>query len=84
MSTTKEELKSWFEAGTKQGATHMLVCWDSFDRDGGDYPVYITKDQNVRQEVIRRQKEHGERIIEVYSYKKTWDEQSDRLVWNYD
>jgi len=44
--TTKQEISSWFDAGVKRGARHMLVICDSFDHE--DYPAYTDTDADCR------------------------------------
>jgi len=81
--TTVDDLREWFERGKKERATHMIVVCDTFDHE--DYPVYVKKTEDVR-EVTKKYAlgENMQRIMEVYSYKKTFEEQSGRRVFNYD
>ena len=62
MTTTKQELSDWFDAGVKQGAMHMLVICDCFDHE--DYPVYTKTADGCR----AKYKNPGEmqRVMEVY------------------
>jgi hypothetical protein len=80
--TTAEDISRWLKRGKEKGATHMIVVCDTFDH--GDYPVYISPDENVRE---IEQKYHGnmQRVMEVYSINKPWAEQIDQpRAFNYD
>jgi hypothetical protein len=82
MAATAEDIKRWFNDGKKQGATHMIVVCDTFDWD--DYPVYVMPGKDVREEEKRF---HGnmQQVMEVYSFKRSWKEQSNGgRVFNYD
>lgn len=56
MSTTLEDLHRWFREGVRQKATHMIVACDTFDYE--DYPIYVSKEQDVREE-LRKVREKG-------------------------
>lgn len=59
MSTTRSMLREWFLEGVRQGATHMIVRYDSFD--GEDYPEYVKGGD------VRKRASKGERVMEVYA-----------------
>lgn len=44
MSTTVEDLKTWYDHGVKAKATHMIIVCDTFDWE--DFPVYIEPNEN--------------------------------------
>jgi hypothetical protein len=73
MSTTKTELKQWFQRGLQQGATHMIVVCDTYDWE--DYPVYIEPHQNCREEAKQYDGANMQKIMEVYSMKLPMDQQ---------
>lgn len=64
MSTTKQQLTAWFNAGVSHEATHMIVVCDTFDHS--DYPVYVTADQNPRVEAAKRDGRNMQQVMEVY------------------
>jgi hypothetical protein len=82
MGTTKEDLKRWFDAGKKEDATHLIVVCDTFDHE--DYPVHVKKGEDVNERVSHYNGPNMQKVMEVYSYKKTWEEQSSGRVWNLD
>lgn len=62
--TTRSQIAGWFDRGVAQGATHMIVKWDSFEGPfDADYPVYVMPGQDPR--VIDR--ENGDRTVECYN-----------------
>ncbi|MDP2934656.1 MAG: hypothetical protein Q8N59_02755 [bacterium] len=65
MAATWEDIKKWFEAGVKEGATHMIVVCDTFDYD--DYPVYVSKDEDVQGEYNKYHGKNMQQVMEVYS-----------------
>lgn len=82
MATSSEDLERWFKAGEKERATHLIVVCDTFDHE--DYPVYVKKGEDVRERVSHYDGPNMQKVMEVYSYKKTWAEQSSGRVWNLD
>ena len=82
MATTIEDLKKWFEEGKEKGATHMIVVCDTFD--WSDYPVYVMPGEDVGVELTKRNGENMAKVMEVYSFKKTFDGQhiNGRLCWD--
>lgn len=74
MPTTLSDLKRWFKAGKLLDATHMLVVCDGFDNE--DYPVYVKPGENVRERIASFKVENMQRVLEVYSYGKSWEAQS--------
>jgi hypothetical protein len=73
-----------FEEGKKEGATHMIVVCDTFDYE--DFPVYVKKGEDVR-EIVQKYKDPDRmsKVMEVYSYKKTFEGQETvgRFVFDY-
>lgn len=61
--TTRSDIKRWIDSAP-EGTTHMLVRWDSFDGPGADYPVYVSSDQDVREEATKL---NTDKLVEVYS-----------------
>lgn len=84
MALTRERLREWFDEGVKEGRTHLIVVCDTFDYE--DYPVYVSKGENVQKVFSEHQGPNMQRVMEVYNLKKPWDKQerkSDGLVWNF-
>ena len=82
MGTTIQDLKEWFERGRKDEATHMIVVCDTFDHE--DYPVFVKKGESVHDKIKYYNGPNMQRIMEVYSYSKTFEQQSGGRVWNTD
>lgn len=82
MGTTVEDLREWFNRGDEENATHMIVVCDTFDHE--DYPVYVKKGESVHDKIKYYQSAEMQRIMEVYTYKKTFQQQSGGRVWNTD
>ncbi len=75
MPTTRKDITEWFESekGNKN-ITHMLVVCDTFDYS--DYPVYVRKNQQVREIYCEYQnKRECSKVMEVYSYNHDLEEQ---------
>lgn len=67
MAASKEDITSWFTAGMKKGATHMIVVCDGFDYE--DFPVYVEQGQDPRKvaEEYRSREGGGYRVMECYA-----------------
>lgn len=71
--TSLSTIKSWFDAGkANPEVTHMVIKWDTFDGPEGDYPVYATKDQDVRKVASK----NSDQTIEVYAMHIPWETQA--------
>lgn len=79
---TVPQIREWLEEGKGQGATHMLVCCDTFNYE--DYPVYVALNQNVREMVKERQNPNKmSKVMEVYSYELDLEEQlKEQRAWH--
>lgn len=64
MSTTVEMLSRWFDEGSRQGATHMIVVCDQFDFE--DFPVYVAPGEDPAAAVDREAGRELQRVMEVY------------------
>lgn len=87
MAASLEDIKRWVKEGArKKSNTHVLIVCDCFDYD--DYPVYVTKDQDVRKVAQEHNGPNMTKLMEVYSLtgKHTVDEQFKQAgrVFNYD
>jgi len=66
MAVSVENIREWLEEGMKSNATHMIVVCDTFDWE--DYPVYVYKDENVREEYFKHNGVDMQKVMEVYSF----------------
>lgn len=57
-------LSRWFDDGTAQGATHMIVVCDQFDYE--DFPVYVRPDEDVAEVYAREAAQELQMVMEVY------------------
>ena len=71
--TTVDMIKDWLNDGTNQKATHCIIVCDTFDHE--EYPVYVSRKQDVRNLVKKIDGKNMQRVIEVYNLKKPLDYQ---------
>lgn len=62
--TTRADIEQWLER-RNDNHTHMLVVVDTFDYD--DFPVFVSKEQDVNQVVDSFRKKEMTRVMEVYN-----------------
>ena len=67
MATSLFQLREWFDAGVKEGATHMLVVCDTYDWD--DFPVYVKPGQDARAVYSATHGHNMQKVMEVYDLK---------------
>ena len=65
--TSHETIESWLERGNNEEYTHMIVVCDTFSYE--DYPVYVTKAQEVRKIYDTLNGKEMQKVMEVYSYR---------------
>ncbi len=63
--TTRAEIEEWLTRG-KEGNTHMVVVCDTFSWE--DYPVFVTKGEDVHEVVAKYDGKNMQKVMEVYSY----------------
>lgn len=81
--TTRSEISQWFDEGVAKGATHMIVCCDTFDWD--DYPTYVHTGENVRNAEKMHNGRPMTKVMEVYNLRADKAEQlAKRRNFNYD
>ncbi len=73
MATTQDDIREWFKRGKKKKATHLIVVCDTYDHS--DYPVFVTKEQDVRTEFNNRNGVNMAKVMEVYNLSKDMEEQ---------
>ena len=82
MSTSKDTLKTWFQRGVKQGATHMIVVCDTYD--WVDFPVYVSPEEDVREVEAKYGGVNMQKIMEVYNLNLNMDAQmAQHQAFNY-
>ena len=63
--------------------THMLVVCDTFDWN--DYPVYVTRHQDVREREKYYRDASMQRVMEIYSANHSWEAQmAEDRAFHYD
>ena len=65
--TTISDIRQWLKEA-KEEHTHMIVVCDTFDHE--DYPVFVTKDEDVYAKVAEYHERNMQRVIEVYDFSK--------------
>lgn len=70
MSTSVEEIKSWFDRGVGTSDSHMIVMMDSYDYS--DYPVYTPQGSDPKLFIPT----NGDRVMECYSFAVPWEVQA--------
>lgn len=83
MAATRADIQSWL-TDLEDDITHVIIVCDTYDWD--DYPVYVSKDEDVRKVESRF---HGnmQQVMEVYSFtgKHTIEDQmAERRAFHYD
>jgi hypothetical protein len=71
--TSIEMIYDWLIEGKRQKATHCIVVCDTFDHE--DYPVYVSKKQDVHEQVKKYNGPNMQRVMEVYNLKKPLESQ---------
>lgn len=64
------DIKAAYDEGERQGASHMIVAWDSFD--DSNYPIYVMPGENPRDKMPK----NGDSVDECYRYSLGWESQS--------
>ena len=83
MAATREDIESWLMEGKKEKATHMIVVCDTYDWE--DYPVYVSRRENVREIYSDYNGKEMQRVMEVYSLKKDTESQlNEHRSFNFD
>ncbi len=73
MAAKKEDIAEWFNGEKDHGYTHMIIVCDTFDWE--DYPVYILPEEDVRKRYKELNGPNMQKVMEVYSYKLSLEEQ---------
>lgn len=66
-AATRSEIRNWLNEGRdNKDITHMIVVCDTFDYN--DYPVYVKKEEDVREKYSKYDGQNMQRVMEVYSF----------------
>jgi hypothetical protein len=65
-----DDIKAAYDRGEKEGATHMIVAWDSFDET--NYPIYVMPGEDPHE----KRPSNGDAVDECYRYSLGWESQS--------
>jgi len=83
MAATREDISRWLAEGKREKATHMIVVCDTYDWE--DYPVYVSRRENVREIYSDYNGKEMQRVMEVYSLKKDTESQlNEHRSFNFD
>lgn len=84
MAASRSDINAWLDRlYDDDDVTHMIVVCDSFDWE--DYPVYVTKGENVREKESEYKDKSMQRVMEVYSASHDRDSQmTERRAFHYD
>lgn len=79
--TTKQDIRNWFNLGSRAGASHLLIVLDEFSHE--DFPVYaVDKDylENLLEEFAKKDMY---KVLEVYDLSLDREEQlASERCWN--
>ncbi|MFA5987212.1 MAG: hypothetical protein WC797_00990 [Candidatus Paceibacterota bacterium] len=73
MATTQNMIREWFIRGKKMHATHLIVVCDTFEWE--DYPVFVTKKQNVHEVYTEHNGSNMQKVMEVYNLSMDMEKQ---------
>lgn len=65
MTATKNDIERWLEYAKENGATHLIVAVNRFAYD--NYPVYVSPDKKVKEEIKRILNSSMRGIDEIYN-----------------
>lgn len=81
MAATREEIREWLEDGISAGATHVIVCRDTYDHVV--YPSYVRKYESVESCVRRKSNRPMTKVMEVYNLSMDIEGQLNEFrAWN--
>lgn len=64
MSTSRGEIRGWLDTAKKDGATHVIVCCDTYE--WSDYPVVVRPGEDPRKKADGCNKDM-QKVMEVYA-----------------
>ncbi len=82
MTATRQDIERWLQSAKEKGATHLIIVVDMYDHD--NYPVYVSKDKDVREEEERIASQSMQGVDEVYNMSMDIESQlSEQRAFNY-
>ena len=73
MPALLKEIKKWLEDAKSKGSGFLIVMCDTFDND--DYPIFIEKGEDIKEEVKKLHRKDMQRAVEIYDMDKDLDSQ---------
>lgn len=81
MAASLDDIKRWVNSAKERNCTHLIVVCDSCDFD--DYPVYVSKDEDINERIEYYRKAEMQRIMEIYNMSMDLDSQlKDHRAYN--
>jgi hypothetical protein len=68
MAASREDISRWFDQGSRQKATHLIVVCDTFDHE--DYPVFVQGAQECLDRYNELDGRNMQRVMEVYDLRQ--------------
>lgn len=84
MAASRKDINGWLDRLYESDAyTHMIVVCDTYDWE--DYPVYVKKNEDVKDREAYFKTASMQRVMEVYSKNHTREEQmAEHRAFHYD
>lgn len=84
MTATRQDITGWLQKlYANDDYTHMIVACDTYDHD--NFPVYVTKDEDVKEREKELRSHDMQMVDEVYSKNHTLEEQmAEHRAFHYD
>lgn len=79
---TREMIRHWLNMGKNQGSTHVIIVCDTWDYE--DFPVFVSKGENIQERVSNYRPENMEKVMEVYNLSMDLEKQlnSNKKAYN--
>jgi hypothetical protein len=84
VAATLSDINTWWDRGAADpNYTHMIVVCDTYDWE--DYPVYVSKYENVREVHEKHNGKNMQKVMEVYNYALPKEDQvvAGKRVYNF-
>lgn len=79
--TTIDDIKRWLQNALDKNASHLIVATDTFDYS--DYPIYVSKNENIEMIISNIKKKPMTRIMEIYNMTISLENQiNEKRSWN--
>ena len=81
MNDVQERIRRWLENGKKRRSTHVIITYNTNERDLR--PEYVGMNQNIRQRIQSVNEDYNLRPVEVYNLSMDFDRQLlQQRAWN--